>query len=683
MPTSLVQTAPFSVVTGVDQMNRHVTRGEEVKRFGQEGYPKDFSTNCNQLVPISSVGNMQTPYPSSLSVNGGMTSLASTQGVLTPQIGTHLQAGYPAQVSAIDMQLNSIMMNHPLAQSSTVMARKVTEGDVASAGAAFRELDSQLQGHDQFTARHHSTFDRQTKSYYAKERMALVEQRDMVRRRFTQLRSALDEENSTRCNVPDRNNHHQAWSTHAMTSASTHKNSNTNLNVQAAAWVPEHINKTGGVHGQPRAMVSIEAHPPTVNKSATDPFKSASEHACFAQQVSMQVLNPQSQPQTMRSITASVSPLAPPGPYTKQLSNPNSELSEHEVDEWGARRGRAPPLLAQKQSEEEMKLLSQQRARVMCASVSHQPNAGQTNLEDESSRYPVDEWGTRLGRAPPELAKHQSEQGAKLAKMNPHQRSQISLTTLDSLPSAKVTVGKTVTFAKNNANTSYRCGYASDDDRSSVASSDESGWRPMKSGKAPLPNQTDWEAIFRASNKEKGVKTKVVLVTGTSIVVEGQRVPAPKTAEGAEQSDEGCINQHGTSSEERASMNKQLMSIEKGIGELEAAPANQSFSGFNPWAYQDENNMFRNKGPSSVALQSVTARGMLPGLDAGIDRLDQMSLTPISKTNHKGERSVLNSGSPPIRSLRDIWGVPSKDARIEAANKEEDMSKAKSGMYKY
>ena len=689
LPMSIAANAPFSAVTGVDQMNIPVAHGENFERFIQKVSQAGFPT----IMPNISTPNMPVSYPSSLSVNNGMTSIASPPGDPTSQIGGqiggHLQAGYSGQVSATDMQFNNMTMNHSWGQPSNVMARKVTKEDIALADNAFRELDLQLQGHDQFTARYHSSFTPPMKSYYVRQRMNLVEQRDMARRKLTQLRCALEEERSTQGNPPAPADHQKAWSTKAMTSASTLKSANANadLNIQAASWVPGQLNKGNSFHANLQHIASNESQPATVSKPATHPAKTPADQASFARKVSMQVLRPRGKQQNMCSITASVSPPTP-GPYTKQLNNPNSELSDLEIDEWGACRGCAPPEVAQKQSGEEMKIRSQQHdervASVGSAPAGQQPNIVPTTISS-SPPYPVDEWGDRLGRTPAELAKQQNEQNAKLANMPPHQRNQISLATLDRLPSAKAHAGKTVKFAENNADTIYRCGHDPVDDASSVGSSDETGWRPMKRGQAPPPTQADWQALFEAACKEKGVKTEFELVTGISVIFEGRGPGSPdlSTAEGAKKDDESGQNECSMLEQERAGIDNEVASLESGVRGLEVATRNQGGPGFKPWAHQDEGNPFRNKGPSSVALQSTTARGMMPAFDGAGDRTGQNGLNPVPKIDQKANGSPSKVSSPPKRSLRDIWGVPPKQVQVEAAIEEEDMSDVKTVMYKY
>jgi hypothetical protein len=736
MPPPIIPNPPFSSVSGADQMGLPMSGGDQFDHSGQQSLSSGFWPMSNPVMPFYSAGDNHLSNPGSALLNGAVTNFGPQQGNLTQQIGTHAHTGRSSQTPASDMPVNSMTMNHSSGQASNVVAKivarktvKITEDDVNLAEADFRHLDVRLQDHDQYTASHHSTFTPQVKSYYASERMKLVEQRHMARLKWKQFGVALDKERSAERNQVAQANHQQTPFTKDMTPAFTQKNGNANFNVQATAWVPNHLNQNDGVHTKPHSAAPHAAKSSTVDKPTGHAFTTGSQHPPFAAGGSPHATYPQTMNRNVQSVVSPTSN-AMPGPYTRQLHGANGgELSEQEVDEWGVRRGCAPPELAQKQSEEAMTMMAQQfnelDARLGTASANLQANQNKVVVTD--TPHPVDEWGVRIGHAPPELARKQSEQCAKLEKIHPDQRSQVSIATLDSLPSAKGTVSKTVTFVDSPGNTTYRIDNDVDDDASSVATSDETGWRPLKSGEAPTPTQAEWDDIFEAGKKPKGVKTELHLAAGLTITVEGKgtrpplsdwdamvearnqvkgvkteislstgdsiiikgsaaRRPRISTATGTENGNGGRKHHSVMSEEDRMGITKQLMSMEKGISGVEDGPGKPGNSGLNPWAPADENNFFRNKGPSSVAIQSVTARGTMPGVDGAVDRDGHQALKPLPKTGLQTNISPSKWGSPPKRSLKEIWGIPAppRRAHVEAADDEEEgMVNAKKAMYKY
>ena len=691
-PNSILPTAPFTSMSGAEQMTSPINHGVESRFLGQHGLQPGLWANYNPLMPVNSFSNNQLSYPACASLNTATTSMGPSQGNLVPQIGTHNQAGYPAQTHATDVPLNSMTMNHSLSQASNSALSKLDEDIATSAESEYRQLDNKLQAHDQYTARHHSSFTTQLKSHYARERMSIVEQRDMARRNLMQLRAALDEQRSVeqrsvQPNLPCPPTYQQRASTKAMTSAFTQKSGNTNLNVQASAWVPKGMHQSNGFHIQRQSGAPNVSNPSIVNKSASGLFKSGSEYPSFAARTNFHATNPLANEANMQLVISPSSNVAP-GPYGKRLGiMGGGELSDEEVDEWGVRRGYAPPEIAQKQSEDEMKLRSQQREEygvgIGSALASLDLNACDSPMT--ASPYPVDEWGVRIGRAPPDVAEKQSEQDMKLAKMHPDRRSQISFAALDSLPSAKGNASKTVSFVES-ANTTYHIGRNCDEDASSVEGSDETGWRPMMAGEAPGPTQQDWQAMVQAGNQERGVKTEVHLATGDSLIIEGTRPPGHpiSTANPAKKSDEDRKRQSVMSEEDRYGITKQLLSLEGGFRGLGDATRKPSSMGLNPWTFPDENNFFRNKGPSSVATQSVTASGTMPGVDGAVDRYSQKAVKPLPSTGFKINDSPFKSSSPSKRFLKDIWAAPSRRARAEAGpEEEEDVSELKKALYKY
>jgi hypothetical protein len=679
LPTPTIPNVDFSSTSGVNQTNLPITCGEEIDFRAQQSLQPSFRASYNQSMPLTSTSSNQLSHPGSALLRNSMRTMETSQGNSMWQIGTHSQADQMGQIPAADMSINSMLTSHPLAPASKNTTSKVTEGDVSDVEREFQRLDKQLRDHDQYTAAHYLLFTAQVKSNYAAQRMELVQHRAMARGKWMQLRAALDEARSAQQNLSGPSNYQHTSTIKDGTSASTQKIGNTNLNVQAAAWIPKQMNQPSGVPNTSQSGGVNVVKSANGEKSATS--KADSGHQSFAARMHQQAGFTPAETPNMQSVTSSFSHVKP-GPYTKHVSDAScSELSDQDVDEWGARRGRAPPELAQKQSEEEMDILSQQRAewgaRTRSAPASLLQDAGNSSMQ--ASLHPVDEWGVRIGRAPLEVAQQQSQQGAKLAKMHPDQRSQVSLATLDSLPSGKSNAPKTVSFAEDNAHAVYRNGHGSDDGGLSFASSDESGWRPMKSGAASGPTKADWQSLVEAGNKPKGMKTKIHLATGESIVVEGTgpRVPPFSTASKGDKS-EGTPKHHSRiSEEERAGITKQLMSIEKGVWGLEEATRKPGSSGFNPWAIPDENNFFRNKGLSSVAIQSVTAQGTVPGFDGASNRPECKALKPLPTAGFKA------NSSPPKRSLKDIWAGASPRAHVDVADHEEVTRDVGKAMCKY
>lgn len=667
MPTSIMPTAPVSAVSGADQMTGPVDHVDDSHFIGQQGLQPGLWASYNPLMPL----NPTSSYPVSASMinHSGAASISSAQGTFAPQIGPHAQADYQAQMSAVDMSFNdmTMAMNEALTQAGNGTVSKVTEASVIRAEYEFNRLDLRLQNQDQYSAQHYSTFTAQIKNIHAKERMRIVEERDMARRKWMQLRASLDEERSVQQRtvpsyLPAPTNHQQTSSMQAMRSASTQKNGNTNFNnstdfggnkhfnVQASAWTPKEMNQGSGFPKEQQSAAPYAATASTNHKSAADASNSGSGQLSLATRIKSYPANPLAAEQNMQLVVSSPSNDVP-GPYAKQLNDPNDgELSALEVDEWGVRRGRAPPELAAKQTEQDM----------------------------------------------------------KLAKIHPDRRSQISFEELDSLPSAivrlptkvslastkasfpptKFNSGKTVSFAENNANTTYRVACDCGDGASGAATSKATGWRPMKYGEGPDSEQSDFSALIEASNQEKGVETEVYLVaTGDSITVKGKRPPGLpiNTANSSKTNDGSRRSRSDMSGQDRDGITKPLMTIEGGVRGWEGARTTASgSSGLGPWARTDENNFFRNKGPSSVAIQSVTAPGTMPGFEGATDRYGQNALKPLPNAGFKLNDGPLQPRSPPKRSLRDIWDAPARRADVEAAaGDKKEMSDVKKGIWKY
>lgn len=650
MPTHTNHNSTFSSVSAADQTNFPITHGAAIDLAGQP----DVWPKWNLLVPPISTGFNQP-------MNHALTGVVAPQGNLTQQIGTQVSAGYlpqtPAlpQMPALESQFNSMTMNHSFDQrANSTMSNntvsKVTQAEIGRADLDYRDLDKKLRGHDQYTATYHSTLHPQIKSQYAKERMKLVEQRDMARRKWMQLSATFDRERSAQQNQLTQAKHYPAPSTNAMNTP-FQKNGNANFNVKAAAWVPKNMNQITGGQMQPYSTTAPNfSKATTFNKPANHAFSSGSQFPSFAARVNPQMTNPLTANPNMQLVVSSTSNAAP-GPYTRQLYGENDGvLSSLEVDEWGCRRGCAPPQVAQKQSEEEMKLLAQRRngtdAQVEIAPADRRV---EQHLDSDSER-PVDGWNVHIGQSPAELAQQQNEQEIKLKKMLPELRSQISLAKLDKLTSADNNTSKAVSMIIENA---------------------------------PSPTEIDWEAILVAGNQEKGVKTDVNLTNGMSFTVEakGNSGSPISTAMNGQKSH----RIHVLSEQDRQGITKQLMSIDKRALALDEAPKKRGRTNTNPWGDMNENDFFRNKGPSSVAIQSVTARGTMPGADGAIERSGKKVLKPAPNMDYKINRNVAKFGSPPKRSLKDIWGAPVSysQALVKTTFEEQDMSNVKKTAYKY
>lgn len=657
---------PFTPVTGADQTHLLATRGEN---FGlvQQGLQPGFGNNWNTAVPVSSMGNSQLPHPASAPLGGTITSLGAPQNNLMTQIGAYFQPGPHGPGPMTNMSVNNMTMNNSFAQSGNGAAHKVTEKDVAKAERAFHDVDLNLKGHDMYTASHYTSFTQAVKSHYAKERMKLVEQRDLARRKWNQLRAELEGDRSIERNQPAPANQQQTFSTKVMTTGPVQKNANTNLNVQAAAWVPGDAKKGSGVHIHPQPASSNVTNQSIVGNPTADVVKFGTAHPSFAGSMNQPFGAQLTNQHTMQ-------PFAQPsagiqGPYTRQFMQPThtilGQVHDWEVDEWGGRNAFAPPAVAQMQHEWGLRLEAQLRdnmSRVMSAAPT----------EPEM----CDEWGVQLRYAPKEVADKQDKQNAKLEQMNPEQRRQITLADLDNMPTPKTTPSKIVSFNENTAMIPYTGREDSCDDKSSVKSLNETD-TATQSGEGE--GSRVLKAIEAATQKAMGARTKIVMADGTTITIEaGPKGGEPVSYDdGAEELEKDHRNQSAMSEQNRTDMAKQLVSIEDGAHGLEGTEKKSGVAGYNLWAFEDHNNPIRYKGVSSVALQSITAIGMPPGFNGVGDREPPTDLKPLPAPGFKVNDSPAKSGSPTKRSLKDIWATPSPRSRAAETEKKDASGKPK------
>lgn len=268
-------------------------------------------------------------------------------------------------------------------------------------------------------------------------------------------------------------------------------------------------------------------------------------------------------------------------------------------------------------------------------------------------------------------------------KMLPELQKQTSLARLDNLASANDNTSKPVSFAENYANSTYRIGMNLKDDATNVVNFNDAKLQPLNMENIAPPSEMDWKAILAAGNQEKGVKTVVNLTNGLSFTVEakGKSGSPISTAISGPKS----FGIHELSEQNRQGVTKQLMSNDKGAFALDEAPKKRGRTDTNPWGDMDENDFFRNKGASSVAMQSVTARGMMPGADGAIERSGHKVLQPAGNMDYKNNRNVAKVASPPKRSLKDLWGAPISysQALVKTNIEEPHIGNAKKNTYQY
>ena len=674
MSTSTMSAAPNSTLSGTDQMAYPADLVDESHYINQQGLHPAMWATYQPVMPLNSTAYRQLPYPASASMinHDGMSSMASAQDGFAQQIGTHSQASSQSQMSAVNTSFNYMSMNDAAAQASTDTGH-VTEEKVKIAEMKYNRIDSRLRNHDQYSACNFHTFTAEVKNIHAKERLSLAEERNKARCHWQELQNLLDAGRSVRAPqqqqrsvqhfVPTLNTNHQQ--------IASMQGGRGNFNVRASAWTPNENDQSND-----GAMQLQSADPYAHNSS----IMHNSGYPSLNMRVNSYPANPLSNELNMQLVASSPS-AAMPGRYSEQLNNLNHGVL----------------------------------------------------LNGE-----IDEWGTRDGQAAPELAKKQSEQDLKLAKVHPERRSQVPYEDLDSLPSAHhytnvslssndVNSRKTVSFAENETSTAHRIAYDGDDGASDATSFDESSWRPMLAEEGPLPEPEEWAAIKAASNKEYGVETRIPTLNGRPITIKGSRPPGIFFTTGTATQNNGMgTYQSVRSDQHRNSTTNQMMAMEgngdrrenfraqqgghafpggrvsqggrpfegrgfeghgfegprglEGLGPrgIRAFEGRREFEGrrgfggrgsegahgfesgrafrrgrafeggrgpdggggfeedvgsvdgditpkasssvLSAWAKTDENNLRRNKGPSSVALQNVTAPGTMPGFEGATAR---------------------------------------------------------------
>jgi hypothetical protein len=673
MPTSTMPAAPNSSLFGTDQMACPADLVDDSHYISQQGVQPAMWATYQPAMPLHSTAYHQLPYSASASMinHNGMSSMASAQSGFAPQMDSRSQASSEAQLPAFNTSFNAMSMNNASTQASTDTGH-ITEEKVKFAEMVYNRIDSRLRNHDQYSACNYSTFTNEVKNIHAKERLSLAEERNKARRHWQELKNLLDagrsvlapqqQLRSVQHFVPTLStNHHQT---------SSYQGGNGNLNSRASAWTPDEMNQGNGgaMHLQSAdpyahnsSIMHNSGHPSSMHNSG---------HPSTSMRINSYPANPPSNEINMQLVASSPS-AAMPGPYSEQWNNlnPNVQLDQD-----------------------------------------------------------IGEWGTLDRQAPRQLAKKQSEQDLKLAKVHPETRSQVSFEELESLPSAhgytnaplssnNVNSRKTVSFAENETNTAQRIAHDGDDGASDAPSYDESTWSPMLADEDTYPEPEEWAAIKAASNKEYGVETRIYTVSGKLITIKGGRPPGLFFATDTASQNHGARTYHSVRFDRhRNSMTNQMMRTagngrraenvrapqggqafpggrrsqgrrrrqggrafegargleglgyrgmhafdgrpeyerargygsggSEGAHGFEAGRASEggrgseggrvreedvssaggditpkaSSSVLSAWAKTDESNVRRNKAQSSVAIQNVTAPGMMPGFEGATAR---------------------------------------------------------------
>lgn len=675
MPTSTMSTAPFPSVSVADQTGQPINHGYQPPFFSQQGLQPGLSASYNPVMPLSSTSNNPLSYGVSAPFHSGMANFAPAHGTSAAEIGTHAQADYQAQMPAMERSFSNMSMAQPMSGTTNNTASRVTDQIVAAAKAEFDQVTARLNHIDEQTALNYSNFNSQIKGIYRKQRLRTAEERDVARLRWKQLSDQLEKERSVAHYVPSPADHQPTSSMNQMTSASTHQNGNTNFNVRANAWVPKE-NQARGVHTQRPSAIPKVTQPAPTNNLATGRFQGGFGNQSFATRINQPQPHSLSNEHNMQLVVSNPSN-AMPGPSSNQLTNSNAGgMYNRKCKNWGHGGGSTVEEIA----ENEHETLTQLRAQTIypwCEGINAAPRpvAANTAVTVSPERsHPIAAWSSNLEPSPPGTVEKQSQQDLKLAKTHPDLRSEVSFRTFDSIPPTKATPGKTVSFADNDlANSASRSGYGRNGDASSAVSSDvtEIGRQAIMSGDAAGPSPRAWQAILEASAKEQGVKTEIVLAGGRSITIEGTG-EGDGPANGAnlvEQGDGGRQYQSIMSEQERYGMGTQLMGMERGVRGVEGTPTKPGSFGLNPWAPRNENHFFRHKGPSSVAVQSVTANGTMPGFDEGMDHYSQTALQLRPKNALQANDSPSTFGSPPKRSLKNIWAPTEAEKQVAEMRK--------------
>lgn len=609
-------------------------------------------------VPFNHVSAEFVPYQSNVAslysaAPAGTMYGSASQSDMTPQSATvhNEREGQGTTYEGIYQHRQA--SNSAATQRNTNLHRKVIDQNIKGADKKFLDLDAKLQGLDRYTASHHSSFDAQTKSYYVAERMKLVEQRDMARRELTHLRTQRDQKHldfgTGAATFAAKNGGKQDKSSEA---AVHDQSATTQFNAQAADWFPQGFGQNlefadpphstapyiGGLGpAKPHNMITTDQTMMAPANSFTGQINTLSGMPCM--------------PPTSYIL---------PGPYTRQLCGiPGGEVPDFEIDEWGLRRGPAPAHLVQRQNKEAMKLHKPNIEST--ASAGGQLQAGEVSATNNSGvgAQATDEWGVRTGHAPAETSQQQYKQHQTLASMTREQRSQISMEALNDASAENALDSGTASFANVAQKSTDHPGA---NDTPTIPSVTQDGFSSVT--RVSGPSTADWEAIVQASQKVVGEKTNLTLTSGHSITVEGQSEPeaASRTGDTKTQHPE-CRDQQRSAGDEGWSLGKPppVQRVDD-IGLLVRDGRKHMGSILSSRASQEENDFFRHKGSSSVALQSVTAQGMLPG--AG------------STQGSHGERGAgihpAQSPSPTKRALRNLWAHRQRQAPFTTVEEEQE-----------
>ena len=146
---------------------------------------------------------------------------------------------------------------------------------------------------------------------------------------------------------------------------------------------------------------------------------------------------------------------------------------------------------------------------------------GQDNAAPQDESTEVDEWGVRIGPAPPEIQRQQSQMLKELTR-------QASISPLDSDE-------KAVMFTPQGSNvTPPTQPSAAKANKSDTESSSENEWLPTKPGRAPATVEACYERQLDAMRLPPGVISKVRLPDGTITEVRGCGLKRPSSFENDE-----------------------------------------------------------------------------------------------------------------------------------------------------
>lgn len=217
----------------------------------------------------------------------------------------------------------------------------VNEDTVKKAEKAFEDLGHKLRGQDGYTAAY--VFDAELTAHYGRERAKIVQERDVARRTLLCVRDAWERKKQKQ-KEREAMLKKSVWThgANGMTCGSKgEKPVSTNLNVRAAAWVPNNekipvqaadnansipTNTAAQNNGQVAAVVPDFPMNPDYDFFVGDPAQDQITHVCTGVRVIRQ--NGEQEVQM-------AAPYAP-GPYTRRYMI-NEPLEQSAVDEWGIR----------------------------------------------------------------------------------------------------------------------------------------------------------------------------------------------------------------------------------------------------------------------------------------------------------------------------------------------------------